>query len=88
MPSLKTPRYNPYQTPLTLHTHRCPECGLVWEHDPENMKNYQQFDQGHHCPKCHAEQYWLDHSGAMPACRYEGGHSVVWYMESPLAKAA
>lgn len=40
-----------------LHGHRCPECGHVWEHHPDDFDSKEAFDAGHACPGCGCTEY-------------------------------
>lgn len=67
-------------TRFETHTHKCPQCGFVWEHDPHKVTEAA-FHKSHCCPKCLTEQFWIDDSGEKPSCKNEG-FTVVWYLKS------
>jgi hypothetical protein len=40
--------------PFTVHAHRCPDCGIVWSHDPANFGEAGSMShiEAHTCPGC------------------------------------
>lgn len=36
----------------SLHSHRCPGCSHVWEHDGAKIKSQAENVAAHTCPKC------------------------------------
>ena len=39
-----------------MHKHKCPECGLVWEHPNDGAPTKKVYDEAHLCPGCGTDQ--------------------------------
>ena len=39
-----------------MHKHKCPDCGLVWEHPNDGAPTKKVYDEAHLCPGCGTDQ--------------------------------
>lgn len=53
------------------HSHKCNECGTVWFHDPDALKE-RLYTEAHRCPNCGREQFFTCNSDNWPAFFYDG----------------
>lgn len=68
---------------FTPHRHECPDCGTIWNHDPNSieMQNEIAYELSHHCPNCGAEQRYVYDGFEESHCMHNGFRQV-WALSS------
>lgn len=59
---------------FTEHRHKCKnkQCGVIWQHNPNDCTTDHQFAQSHLCPSCGTDQRQIFYGAATAVCRHDG----------------
>jgi len=78
------------------HTHQCPDCGFIWDHNPDNCPSEETYAASHDCQRCGTntrhlysgdEESMCHHDGVSTHFYRPGEHPIPTEAKDPRAKA-